>query len=58
MHFTLVLLLCSFISVSTAKNDFHTEDDVAKLKEGQIVGAKPSDFLVSRHYTIGHIIIR
>ena len=57
------LLFCSLIRVSVSKEkyvrDVHpaTEDDVKALREGQIVGVEPINFLVSCHSTIGNIIV-
>jgi hypothetical protein len=64
MHFTLVLLFCSLISVTTKKieRDVHPASvdglDALVRRKRQILGVEPNDFLVSRHYTIGNIIVR
>lgn len=62
MHFVLVLLFCSLITgVSTTgqhKTRKATADDAFKLKPGQIIGVRPGNFVVSRGYAIGDIIIR
>ena len=39
-------------------NRLATKKEVEALQPGQIVGIKPEDFNVSRHYTIGNITVR
>ena len=65
MHFTLILLFCSLISVNAAKKyerDVHPASvdglDALVRRKRQVLGVEPIDFLVSRHYTIGNIIIQ
>ena len=54
MHFALLLLLCSLISVSTKTVELHpaTRKEAYDLRPGEIVGVRPKDFHVSRHYHI------
>lgn len=70
MHFAFVLLFCLLIRVSNSTNTneenpenfdvrpAESKDDVRELEPGRIVGVLPNDFFVSRHYTIGNIIVR